>query len=382
MKLNPIGKLNFKGKIIDSHIHIGNWKEVYQEQAKDLTKEIDVFIKSPLDNGDIIEKVIVSNLDCLYNKKGKGEPIEFLLGEIEGNKKLLELSKSNSKVTPLAVCQPGYGSVDNIKKLFLENPESFVGLKFHPEVLKISANDESYKPYMEFANSKKLPCLFHSSNSVDVHYEGGAIAKASKYSTPEQIYKLAKEYKETPIILAHWGGDGEENYKKVTDLIINSIKNKEAKIYGDISWVDCNSAEKPNLKKIIKTLKSENAIERILFGTDAPLGRFGGNGENGLSPKQAYTKMVDDVKNMIKREFPDDADKIIDKIFFENANELFFNVKVHDEKVTQTQKSSSTKSGKIVWTVGIGTLLIILISALFNKNKAEKTQEKRLSMFI
>ena len=89
-----------------------------------------------------------------------------------------------------------------------------------------------------------------------------------------------------------------------------------------------------------------------------------------------------DVKNMIKREFPDDAEKIIDKIFFENANELFFNGKIQGERVSQPPKAPAAKSGKVVWAIGVGTLVTALTFALFNKNKTENNQEKHLSMVV
>ena len=39
---------------------------------------------------------------------------------------------------------------------------------------------------------------------------------------------------------------------------------------------------------MITELKSRNAIDRILFGTDAPLGCFGENPVAGVSEKEAY----------------------------------------------------------------------------------------------
>ena len=96
MKINKISSVNFNAKIIDSHCHIGQWNE--NNALKDYTKDLDVFIKNSLDNGDTVEKVIVSNLDCM-SRDNAGK---FLSNEIEGNKKLLELVKNNQKIAPLA----------------------------------------------------------------------------------------------------------------------------------------------------------------------------------------------------------------------------------------------------------------------------------------
>lgn len=367
MRLNNITSYIFKGKIIDSHTHIGSWKK--SDGSKyDTTSDLDVFIKSSLQNGDEIEKVIVSNLDCMVNKNSDNEKIEFLLDEVEGNKRILQYAKDNPKISILAVCQPQYGSVDNIKKLYSENPDSFIGLKFHPEQLKLSADNEAYKPYMEFAKEKKLPCLFHSGNTFDVKYPDGGMSKASLYSKPEQIYNLAREYKDVPVIIAHWGGDGSQNYEKTTELIIKSVKNKDAMLYGDISWVDCNDRAKTNLKNIIKQLKKENALDRVIFGTDAPLGRFGEKLENGMSSKEAYTQMIDDIKNMIKKEFPEEAEGIIDKIFYQNSKKIFFN----KETPITIQKPKNKTALYVVVFLGI----LATGTAILKKGKFQKTKQE------
>jgi hypothetical protein len=70
--------------------------------------------------------MLVSNLDCMVKKT----PNDFLFDEYNGNKKLLDIAKENNKIAPLATCQPAYGNVENITKLFSEHPNKFVGLKF------------------------------------------------------------------------------------------------------------------------------------------------------------------------------------------------------------------------------------------------------------
>ena len=385
MKISQIISINFNGKIIDSHSHIGNWKNS-EGKLYDTTPDIDVFIKAPLENGDTVEKVIVSNLDAMVHKKNENGVIEFLSNEIDANKKLLEVAKNNPKIAAIATCQPRYGNVDNIKKLFEENPNKFIGLKFHPEQLGIAADNEAFKPYMKFAQEKKLPCIFHSGNTFDVKYPDGGIAKASTVSKPEQIYNLAKGYKDVPVIIAHWGGDGAQNYEKTTDIIIQSIKNKDANLYGDISWVDCNNAEKPNLKNIIKRLKAENATDRILFGTDAPLGRFGGAGENGMSAKDAYLKNVKDIKAMIRKEFPDEAEELIDKIFYKNADGLFFkNNQIKVDPEASDGLKNKIKNPSLLLVIGAAAFITGLSAFLYNKAKnhdEHKSSIHRLSTIV
>ena len=369
-KIHPITQINFYGKIIDSHMHTGHWTE--NGQRYDYTSEIDRFIKSPLENGDEIEKVIVSNLDCIEHKSKTEKGIEFFHNEIDGNKALLALAEKNKQIVPLITCQPGYGNAENIEKLINENPNKFGGFKFHPEQLELAANSESYYPYMELAQKYKLPCLFHSHRSFDVDYGNGNINKACKFSRPSQVYELAKKYPDVNVVLAHWGGDGEKNIDEVTKYIIESVKTNNSKLYADISWVDCETQAKPNIKRIISELKKENALDRILFGTDAPLGRFGRNGANGISPEKHYSNYVNDIKAMIKKEFPEEADSIIDRLFHDNAENLF--IKHLDSNVP----TAGDKSLKIIWgTAIIGGLITAGIINFFI-SKTKKTPVKPL----
>ena len=322
MKVTGINKAtkrnttNFKGRIIDSHTHLGKWYE-NTYNANDL----DVFYKQPLANGDVIEKMIVSNLSCI-------EP-NGLLDELQGNKELLEIAKNNPVLAPLAVCQPNVtkGDVTKIEQLLKENPNSFVGLKFHPKRMELPADDASYNAYMKLAEKYKLPCLFHSDKTFETFYINGVKAPRCEYSRPEQIYKLAQRTPKVPIILGHLGGNEGKDTKAAVDILVDSIENNKATLFADISWVNCDTTEKPDIIEAIRRLKNTkkgDMTERLLFGTDAPIARFGKEGEKGLKPIEAYNKVVIDVKNAIKKAFPEEGEKIIEKIFYQNAKNLFF----------------------------------------------------------
>ena len=345
--MNSYNYINFKTKIIDSHGHIGSWKE--NDKLVDFTKDVDVFIKNKLDNGDTVEKILVSNLDCM-TKKDNGA---FLLNELDGNRKLINLVSKNEKLIAMATCQVGCGDVSNIKKIIDENPQKIIGLKFHPEQLNLAGNNKAYEPYIELALKEKLPCLFHSGSS--------------NVSNPDYIYELAKKFPNVKVIIAHWGAEQGGNYDKVTDIIIESVKTKNSQIYADISWVDCNDSAKPTLKKIIKRLKNENALDRILFGSDAPLGRFGGNGENGISPLKAYSNLIDDIKNMIKKEFPEnEAEEIIDKIFYKNSQKLFFEKETSPKILVKNNKYIKLTLGLIFAALGF-----LGIMKIYNNSKKQ-----------
>lgn len=368
MKLNNI---SFTGKIIDAHVHSGNWWR--NGNLYDHTKDIDLFSKEPLPNGDTVEKVVVSNLDCMVRTNNTQEPIHFMSDEIEGNIKLAQLAKQNNKLLPLATCQPNFGTVDNIKKLFSDNPNVFYGLKFHPEQLNLPANSALCNPYMEFAQKNDLPCLFHSGQTFD-----SAQGVATKVSKPAQIYELAKRFPKVPVIMAHLGGNEGENTLFATKLIIESVTKNNSKLYADISWVDCDNPQKSTLSQVIKILKENNALDRIMFGTDAPLGRFGLLGENNTPPKEAYVNNINDIKKMIKRDFGKESEEIINKIFYENAQNLYLkklwkNNNTH-EKITKFFKS---KTGLLVST---GLVLLSGITCFsLQKFQTNKSQIKNIS---
>lgn len=317
--ISSIKRVAFKSRIIDTHAHIGNW-----EHKNYGVFCLDIFTDSKLKNGDIVEKILISNLDCIGR--------ENVADEFNGNSRLLTLIKGNSKYAPYAVCQPNItrGNISLIKKLFVENPNSFIGLKFHPKEMCLSANNVAYDNYLKFAHKYNLPCLFHSDKSYDVDYGFGNIDRRCEYSQPEQIYELAKRHKKVPVILGHMGGNTGKNCESAIDIIIDSIENSTANLYADISWVNADNSEKSDIIYAIKRLKNTSKgdrTDRLLFGSDAPLGRFGKN-TNNLTPLESYQKVVDDVKNAIKRNFSqNEAEEIIEKIFYKNANDLFFSKK-------------------------------------------------------
>lgn len=59
--------------------------------------------------------------------------------------------------------------------------------------------------------------------------------------------------------------------------------------------------------------------ERLLFDTDAPLGVFG---EKAIKQQCAYDANIKNIKNAIKENFGDDANKIISRIFYRNSKKL------------------------------------------------------------
>ncbi len=355
--------------VIDTHTHSGHWW-VKKENAglnKPAKTSGDLVLRNFLPQ-DVFERVgkplttdsslryhsgasYVSNLDCIARENPHSG--NFLKNEYDGNMELYNQYKNTSKAKLYAVCQPGYGNIENINRVFTETKNGFVGLKFHPVALNLPVDEKFYDEYMEFAKKYKLPCLFHSQVAIDWSNSAGKAldnVKDWNPSDPRLIYNLAKKYKDVPIILGHMGAGGEPAHKIAMDVLFESIDQKDAKLFAEISWMDFtpdgNPSDNPkNLIKLIEGLKKRNALDKILFGTDFPLGVYGETAQNSAEALSAYSETVVKLKNAVLKHFPKDGDDILVKIFNSNSNKLFDNIE------PQIKKTKKSKAGLVVFTL-------------------------------
>ena len=380
MKIQKINNFSFKADIIDSHVHRGSINTPWKRGIFP-TEKLDEFIKQPLDvniagtvQTDNIKKVLVSNIDAIthYNKDEIGIPaedIEFIKDETSANKETINFFKENNTYEVMLVCQPAKtnGSADKIRNLIEHNQGKIAGMKFHPVENHLRADSELYDDYLKLAEEYKLPCLFHSEVAIDyiLNCEKEELSPAD----PEYIYTLAKRHPNTPIILGHTGLGGEIAHQKAIGIIEQSLKNKDAKLYAEISWMDYSKGklkEKPeNILALIRMLKSHNALDRILFGTDAPLGIYGELQITEKSPKESYADTVGTLKTAIKKEFPEDADIIIERLFYNNADDLFFKNREPAPK-KDLKKEVLTVAGSLVG-ICLGILALSKIIKRINK---------------
>lgn len=301
---------SFRGKIIDSHVHCGKW-------TNDLfsTKDVLEFFNRKFNNGkDTVDRVIISNLDCIINTKNK-TPYK---DELSGNLDLIKRCLKNDKLIPFVVCQPGQGTAENIELLLNGYPNVIKGLKFHPACLDLPANDVKYVPYMKLAEKYNKPCLFHSEVITDSNNN----FIRTGVSDPEYIYETARKFPKVPVILGHMGLGGAEAHDIGIKTLMKSIDNGDANLYADLAWVDWDNPVKPHIVDVIdKLLHSSKGdkTERLLFGTDAPLGVFG---EKALKQTDAYENNIKNIKKAIRDNFGDDANKIISRIFYRNSKKL------------------------------------------------------------
>ena len=302
--------VNFKGNIIDSHVHCGKWTN----DSFPVSSVIDFFSKKISGGKDKVVGAFISNLDCIINLNGKP-----YMDELSGNLALIKECLVNKKLIPFLVCQPGYGSAKNIETLLNSYPDLIKGLKFHPACLKLPANDSRYLPYMELAEKFQKPCLFHSEVIQDAQ---GKFTRGG-VSDPALIYETAQKFPSVPVILGHMGLGGDKAHDIGIRTLIDSIEHGDAKLYADLAWVDWDNPEKTHIVKAIQELLNTSKgdkTERLLFGTDAPLGVFG---EAALRQPDAYEKNIVNIKHAIREAFPDEANTLISRIFYRNAKKLY-----------------------------------------------------------
>ena len=367
-KINSGTSYTGNKKIIDSHVHLGKWKNDYYypdrlRQYTGMTSE-----------GQNVEKFFASTLDCLVKKDGK-----YLKNETEGNLEMVyNIKKYNAQdyVKPLLVCQPDSGNATNIERLIQSN-EKFYGLKFHPIDAGLNADNKLYEPYMKLAEKYKLTTVFHS---------GPAGTEAS----PQRIYNLAKKFPKVPVVLYHMslapgGKVGNLNQEEISkrgienakdkyiwevrekwnqdgiNAVKDSLSKKDANLYLETSWT------KP--ETVVKAIKEVGA-DRVLFGTDAPIGDF-----NEFANKTKYYEYVNSVQNAIRSEFKEKADEVIEKVFYKNAEGLF---KFQTTTITPKGLIGKTTAGK---ALGIATGIIGIGTGLFSLNKhLQAKKSKQISI--
>ena len=243
-----------------------------------------------------------------------------------------------------------------------------------------------YKPYFNLAKEFNLPCLIHT--AVDLTEDGMHSGILDKFADPKEVYIVAKNYKETPFVLAHLGSGWKDAHKYTTDIIIESIKKGDANLYADISWVDIDytidgKPSKENLLNAIKRLKGIGEKDwtygdqsfRLMFGSDAPIGRFA-DPNNRINH---YSNYIEEVKTAIRNDndLKADAEKIIDDLFYNNAKKLY-NLKENEQPARQIKSSEkafkflSKHAGKFL--LGGAVVFAGVMALCYHADKKEKSK--------
>lgn len=275
--------------IIDSHVHFGNstWGNFTPEVLLEVISDVDI--------------AICSNLEGI---EGPSFQDEYTC-----NMKMLEIARKYPKLKPLIVCQPNISGDEGVIRSLLNDYPEFVGLKFHPECMKLPADSDKYNKYLELAREFNKPCLYHSGHTK------------SKYSSPYLIYKKAQEFPEVSFILGHLSTGPKNAHVEAVNIILESISKDNAKIYTDTSWIDfayeeLNETYEDTLMLIekLKFSKWGDYSNRILWATDAMVGKFNHS-------RASYKKNLTIFKQKVLERFSDQS--LLDDLVENNAKKLY-----------------------------------------------------------
>lgn len=266
--------------IIDSHTHIGNsfWGNFTPEFLLNIIKNVD--------------SAICSNLEGIDTASGKSET--------ECNLDMLKICKMFPKLKALAVCEVDRTSNANGMRDLLKNYPEFIGLKFHPEFTKLSADSDKYNDYLKAAQEFKKPCLYHSGHIK------------SRFSSPELIYKKAREFPDVPIILGHLSTGPRSSHEAAIEIMIESIEKENATLYADTSWIGIEDTIL--LIEKLKSTKRGDFTHRIMWASDAPVGDFN-------QKYESYQKNLEEFISAINEYFNDK--NLLENLLYKNAKALY-----------------------------------------------------------
>ena len=344
---NSRKKFDVQGHVGSMFDNLHNCKQTYTVQ--DIIETVE---------SNNVKKILVSSLSGL-NPDGS----DFFQSEYNVAKDI-ELIKGNDNVRiyPLVACQPGIvKDSTNIEKLVSSG--KFYGMKFHPTNTNQSVKDnfEIYSQYFDVAEKNGLPCVFHSITDGK--------------SDPLEIIKLAETHPKHPVVLYHVDlMASPEQMSKTINNISDSIKNKKSNLYVDISWLTGLFDNAEQNKNTIKQALEKIGYDRILFGTDTPIAEMG--------DKEKYGRFADFVEETVKefyKDKPEDAEKALNNIFYDNAEELFIDKKWFNKPINETFEKQIKKSHfsdkKGLW-IAAGILavgVLAIVAKYFNAEDKTKS---------
>lgn len=208
--------------ICDCHAHIGEFFD--QINGKHVSYSSAGLARCMGDAS--VDVAIVSNISAI------GDPVG-------ANLELAAWAEAYPQLVPLAWVTPGVTDVSEVRRLF---GMGFRGMKLHPTAGGYQADSAGVDSYLRICGEEGKPALFHCA--------------ADKYSAPELYRSVAERNPDVQIILAHM------NLFGPAEAAIG-VAEAYPNVCLDTSWARPGDVE---------NAISRIGAERVLWGTDAPLG--------------------------------------------------------------------------------------------------------------
>jgi len=156
-------------RIIDGHIHIGRWSEVFLNYESTVNEAIEVMTDSGI------------------------ESAVCMTGDVNENEKLFSgiNSRKDYKFHFACFINPDDTGLD---KFLDKNIDNIPVFKFHPSFQRRRITDDTYRKYLEMAEARNIPVIIHC----------GRWKEIASYEYPLEI---ARKIPGLNVILAHLGGD-------------------------------------------------------------------------------------------------------------------------------------------------------------------------------
>jgi len=166
-------------------------------------------------------------------------------------------------LAPVITVEPTAREVKAALKLAEDNRREVTAFKIRLGYVKASAESPVYDRLYDYAESEKLPVLFHTG---DTAFSNGDLAR----SHPLTLDRLANRREELTIVLCHFGNPW---FMDVAELIY-----KHPNVYTDISGLTTPGAYAEKYtgwlaRKISEAIYYAGGAEKVLFGTDYPVSK-------------------------------------------------------------------------------------------------------------
>ena len=178
------------------------------------------------------------------------------------NDQVIKLCReSHEMLKPGVTVEPTAKEVKSAVKLAEENRKEVKAFKVRLGYHKASAESPVFNKLYDYAESTKLPVLFHTG---DTAFSTGDLAR----SHPLTLDALANKREELKIVLCHFGNPW---FEDVAELIY-----KHPNVYADISGLTTGGAYAAKYegwlsRKISEAIYFAAGADKIIFGTDYPI---------------------------------------------------------------------------------------------------------------
>ncbi len=219
--------------IIDAHVHTG-YPGIF------FSPEVDS--RCLLERMDQFQVQYAVNLCSMRALTGSQDR------ELEKRQK--EFEESGGRIFYLGFFNPQNGERDLAFMKKAVSQTGFRGIKIHPSLNKISADDDSYEPVWKFARDNDLPMVAHT-------WSVSSYNPVQVLSTPEKFERFVKKYPGVRFVLGHSGGRGTGRHEAVR--MAKQYKNVYMDFGGDIYSY-----------RYFENMARDVPENKVLFGSDYP----------------------------------------------------------------------------------------------------------------